>query len=265
MRRLVLLGTAVVLAGCGGGGGGAVAVAPVRSGTIAIPGEVSSAITRADERLSDNSPYQAWSFYGTAGQNIQIDVVSSDFDARAILQGPGGNEIARDDDAGGGTDARIRVALPAAGTYRILANAYRPGQSGRYSVRLSAGPSQVITGAGGSGGGTMTGMVGQILRGQVVQGRLSVSDARLADNTFFQAWTFYGQAGEMVTVDVMSTDFDAYAVIQDLNGTALARDDDSGGNLNARITFTLPYAGAFRLIANTRRQGVTGAYSLSVR
>jgi len=258
MRTLVLLGTAVVLAGCGGGGG----VAPVRSGTIAIPGEVSGTLTSRDQRLSDNSFYQAWSFYGTAGQNIQIDVLSSEFDAYAILQGPGGNEIARDDDAGGGTNARIRVSLPTAGTYRILANAYKRGETGRFTVRLSSGPAPVITTGGGS---TMAGTVGQILRGQVVQGRLTVSDARLTDNTFYQAWTFYGQAGEMVTLDVMSTDFDAYAVIQDGNGNALARDDDSGGNLNARITFTLPYTGAFRLIANTRRQGTIGAYSLSVR
>jgi len=259
MRTLVLLGTAVVLAGCGGGG----AVAPVRSGTIAIPGEVSGTLTRRDRMLRDTTFYQAWSFFGTAGQNVQIDVVSSDFDAYAILQGPGGNEIARDDDAGGGTNARIRASLPTAGTYHILANAYRKGQVGRYTVRLSAGPSQVIT-TGGSGS-TMAGVVGQILRGQVVQGRLTATDARLADNTVYQAWTFYGQAGEMVTLDVMSTDFDAFAVIQDLNGNVLSRDDDAGGNLNARITFTLPFTGTFRLIANTLRQGATGAYTLSVR
>lgn len=262
MRILVSLGTAVVLAaGCGGGGGGS--VAPVLSGTIAIPGEVSGALVRGGEHLSDHSLFQAWTFYGTAGQNIQIDIVSRDFDARAILEGPGGTEVARDDDAGGGTDARIRVSLPVAGTYRILANAFRPGQLGRYTVRLSAGPSQVVATPGG--GSTMAGTVGQILRGQVVQGRLTASDARLTDNTFYQAWTFYGQAGEMVTLDVMSTEFDAYAVIQDLNGNVLARDDDAGGNLNARITFTLPYTGAFRLIANTLRQGTVGAYTLSVR
>jgi hypothetical protein len=259
MRTLVLVGTAAVLAGCGGGGG----VAPVRSGTIAIPGEVSGTLTRSDRMLRDTTFYQAWSFFGTAGQNIQIDVLSSDFDAYAILQGPGGTEIARDDDAGGGTNARIRVQLPTAGTYQILANAFRKGETGRYTVRLSAGPSQVVTNPGS--GSTMSGTVGQVLRGQVVQGRLTPSDARLADNTVYQAWTFYGQAGEMVTLDVMSTDFDAYAVIQSLNGNVLARDDDAGGNLNARIIFTLPYTGAFRLIANTQRQGLTGAYTLSVR
>jgi hypothetical protein len=69
----------------------------------------------------------------------------------------------------------------------------------------------------------------------------------------------------MVTLEVTSTDFDAYAVIQDQNGNVLARDDDSGGNLNARIVFTLPYTGNYRMLANTLRVGATGAYSLSVR
>lgn len=264
MSRLVLLGTAVVLAsGCGGSG--SVAVAPLLSGTIAIPGEVSGTLLHDGEHLRDNSLYQTWTFYGTTGQNIQIDIISTDFDARAILEGPSGTEVARDDDAGGGTNARIRVALPVAGTYRILANAFRPGQLGRYTVRLSTGPSQVIAPPPPGGGSTMSGTVGQIVRGQVVRGRLTTSDARLADNTVYQAWTFYGQAGEMVTLDVTSTDFDAYAVIQSLNGNVLARDDDSGGNLNARINFTLPYTGAFRLIANTLRPGAAGAYTLSVR
>ncbi len=46
---------------------------------------------------------------------------------------------------------------------------------------------------------------------------------------------------------------------------ALARDDDSGGGTNARIVFTVPAAGAYRIIANTYRQGSYGAYTLSVR
>ena len=45
----------------------------------------------------------------------------------------------------------------------------------------------------------------------------------------------------------------------------LARDDDSGGGTNARIAFTLPAAGAYRIIANTYRQGSYGPYALSVR
>ena len=262
MRRMLMAGTAVLLAGCASG-----RVTPVRSGSIAMNSEVSGTLSRNDARLTDGSVYQAWTFYGSQGQMVQIDVMSDAFDAFCILQGPAGNEIARDDDSGEGLNARLSVALPVSGQYRVIANTYARNQYGRYRVRLTAGaaPGPVtqptITAAPGVTAGTM----GQILRGQTVQGQLTAGDARLADNTYFQAWTFYGQAGEAVTLDVASTAFDAYAVIQDMNGHVLARDDDSGGNLNARITFTLPYTGNYRMIANTLRVGATGPYTLTVR
>jgi hypothetical protein len=111
----------------------------------------------------------------------------------------------------------------------------------------------------------LPGTVGQILKGQTVSGQLSLSDARLSDNSVYQAWTYVGRAGERIQVDVMSSSFDAYAILQDAAGVKLATDDDSGGGTNARIVFTLPSSGAFRIIANTYRQGSYGQYTLSVR
>ena len=263
MRRLTMVALALLVSGCGGS-----RVAPLRSGNIAMNSEVTSALARNDAHLTDGSVYQAWTFFGTQGQMVQIDVMSDAFDAFCILQGPAGNEIARDDDAGDGLNARVSVALPVTGTYRIIANTYRQNQFGRYRVRLTGGGmAQMAPVAPMISGGQVSsvGVVGQVLRGQVVQGRLTSGDRQLADNTFFQAWTYYGQAGEAITLDVMSTDFDAYAVIQDGSGNVVARDDDSGGNLNARIIFTLPATGTYRLIANTLRVGAAGAYTLSVR
>jgi hypothetical protein len=270
MRRMLMAGAAVLLAGCASGRVSTPRTTPVRSGSIAMNSEVSGTLSRNDARLNDGSVYQAWTFYGTQGQMVQIDVMSDAFDAFCILQGPAGNEIARNDDGGSGLNARISVALPVTGQYRIIANTYARNQFGRYLVRLTGGgaPAPVvqptITPAPG-GGGVTAGTMGQVLRGQSVQGQLTAADARLADNTYFQAWTFYGQAGEAVTLDVASTAFDAYAVIQDMNGHVLARDDDSGGNLNARIVFTLPYTGNYRMIANTVTVGATGPYTLTVR
>jgi hypothetical protein len=261
MRRLMGVGIAMLLAGCASG-----RVAPAREGTIAMNSEVSGSLSRSDARLNDGSVYEAWTFYGSQGQLVQIDVMSDDFDAFCILRGPAGNEIARDDDSGDGLNARVSVALPVSGQYRIIANTYRQGQFGRYRVRLTSGGTAAPLGQPNVSGAPVTaGTMGQVLRGQTVQGRLTTTDARLQDNTFFQSWTFYGQAGEAVTLDVISGDFDAYAVIQDTDGHVLARDDDSGGGLNARITFTLPYTGNYRMIANTQRVGATGAYTLTVR
>jgi serine protease Do len=58
----------------------------------------------------------------------------------------------------------------------------------------------------------------------------------------------------------MSDEFDAYGQLLDAAGNRLAEDDDGGGNLNARITFTLPATGQFQIVVNnfgdTRRTGL---------
>jgi hypothetical protein len=112
---------------------------------------------------------------------------------------------------------------------------------------------------------TLPGTVGQVLKGQTIGGQLSLSDRRLSDNSVYQAWTYIGSRGERIQVDVMSSTFDAYAMIEDVPGKVLARDDDSGGGTNARVVFTVPANGAYRIIANTYRQGSYGPYTLSVR
>jgi serine protease Do len=250
----------IVLAGCAAGAPGGPAPAPLR--TLAMNSEASGRLSSADARLRDSSVYQAWRFDATAGQIVQIDVMSTDFDAFAILVSPTDSQLARDDDSGGGTNARIIFTIPATGTYQVYANSYRRGQYGRYTVKLHA----IGMASGASApGGVLPGTVGQIMRGQAMSGQLAANDPKLSDGSVYQAWTFIGQAGETIQVDVTSADFDAYAIIQDGNGVKLAADDDSGGGTNARIIYTLPYTGAYRLIANTYKQGQYGSFSIAVK
>jgi hypothetical protein len=112
---------------------------------------------------------------------------------------------------------------------------------------------------------TLPGTVGQVLKGQTIGGQLSLTDPRLSDNSVYQAWTYIGSRGERIQVDVTSSAFDAYAIVEDSLGTVLARDDDSGGGTNARIIFRVPANGAYQIVANTYKQGSYGAYALSVR
>ncbi len=246
MTRSLLALTCLALAGCAGG-------APARP----VPGPDPDA---RDEQRSQRPAHPlrrqaarqqrvpGVELRSQAGQIVQIDVISSEFDAYAILQNAADSVLARDDDDGGGTNARITWAIPAAGTYEILANSATKGRYGRYTVRLR------------SVGLLLPGTVGQIMRGQSMTGQLAANDPKLSDGSVYQAWTYMGQAGESIEVDVLSADFDAYAIIQDANGSKLAADDDYGGGTNARITFTLPYTGAYRLIANTYRKGRSGRF-----
>jgi len=253
-------------------------------GTIAVGQQASGVLSMADARY-DGKPFQAYNFACVAGQAFQMDVTST-WDNYARIFDPMGNEVAHDDDSGGSLNARINYTCPTTGTYRLAVTAFSSSSTGGpYTLLVSqmAGPMQpiiqpaqpmiqpaqpVIQPAPGatlpqpaaSGAIAAPGQVATIAYGQMAPGRLETGDQTMNDGTFADVWTFQGNAGQAITIDVMSDEFDAYAQLLDAAGNRLAEDDDSGGNLNARITFTLPATGQYQIVVNnfgdTRRTGL---------
>lgn len=251
MTRLKMLsaGAALVLfAGCGGGG----STGP-SAREISMGGDMSARLTDRDPRLSDNTTYQVYRFNGHAGDMVQIDMTSTDFDTYLVLQDDAGRELTHDDDSGDANNARVMYSLPVNGTYRIIAKSYRSGAFGQYHISLA----RMGTATAGGNGST-------IARGQLMTGRLTMNDPRLSDNSVYHVYMYRGRQGENLTIDVMSSDFDAFAILQDPNGNELLRDDDSGEGTNARITTSLPSTGIFRIVVNTYAAGSSGNYTLWV-
>ena len=102
--------------------------------------------------------------------------------------------------------------------------------------------------------------------GGSVTGSIRKGDALSADSPFVQNWTLAGQVGQTITVDVMSTEFDAYVMIQGpgIRGSRDYSDDDSGGMCNARLTVTFPETGTYDIIVSTAGKLETGAFTLAV-
>jgi hypothetical protein len=75
------------------------------------------------------------------------------------------------------------------------------------------------------------------------------------------------QAGQAYVIDLESAQFDAYLRLHDAGGKLLAENDDilPGVNLNARLFFTAPAEGGYRLVATSFEQRGTGSYTLTVR
>src|SRR5690606_3075828 len=102
--------------------------------------------------------------------------------------------------------------------------------------------------------------------GQAVSGQLVSGSPTLSDNSPFEAWYFTGRAGERITITMRSSAFDAYLHIGRVGDQRmLANDDDSGGNTDAQLSFTLPADGTYVIVANTFAAGSTGAYRLDVQ
>jgi hypothetical protein len=92
----------------------------------------------SDARLNDGSPYNRLRFGGEAGQQITIELMSSDFDAYLILQDSDGRVIGKDDDGGSnGNDARLAVTLPSSGSYQVLVTTYHPNGRGNYTLTIA--------------------------------------------------------------------------------------------------------------------------------
>lgn len=78
-------------------------------------------------------------------------------------------------------------------------------------------------------------------------------------------YTFAGEAGQLVTITLISEDFDSYLTLNDPDGIFLASDDDSAGNLNSRIgPLSLPANGTYTIIAASLSGSATGDYTLTL-
>ncbi len=95
---------------------------------------------------------------------------------------------------------------------------------------------------------------------------ITTNDELWQDSTYVQRWKIGGRAGQIVTIDLESSDFDAYLM---LSGPGVTRDndadDDSGGKCNARLVVKFPESATYEIDVNTQGHKLaTGAFTLSV-
>lgn len=137
----------------------------------------------------------------------------------------------------------------------------------------------LLVSCGGGGGGGDDGddgggefSVTTIAPEASVNGALSSSDLKVPDGSYADLYQVTIPTAGTLTVQMTSAEVDAYLYVfedecldvADLEGWLpflLAEDDDSGGNLDARVSLPLP-AGTFVIVANS--VGVEeGAYQLA--
>ncbi|NEQ97795.1 MAG: tetratricopeptide repeat protein, partial [Cyanothece sp. SIO2G6] len=99
------------------------------------PNTITGQLDGNSNTLNDGSYFNVHTFEGQAGEFINIEMVSEEFDTYLLLRGPDGQTIAQDDDGGNGdTNSRIVMTLPTTGIYQILSNTYSAGTAGQYTL-----------------------------------------------------------------------------------------------------------------------------------
>ncbi len=89
-----------------------------------------------------------------------------------------------------------------------------------------------------------------------------------AEQSHYKRYTFRMKAGHTYTLDLISRDksgtFDPFLKLESPDGKAIAEDDDSAGNPDARIVYKALRDGDYRLVATSFDPKQTGAFTLKI-
>jgi hypothetical protein len=266
----VLPGTGTYLAAVsaftqGGAGGrytlaltGSTALAEAgRIGRIAFGQRLAGRLERGDEAREDNGYQDRWEFDARPDQDVTVELRSGAFDTYVELRDPQGNVVAENDDGlGDGTDSFVAAHLTRGGRYRIVVRGYGDREStGLYELALgqasaAARPGQEI----------------ELRLGETTMGRLEPGDSVMGDRSFADVFVFRPTVSGRVVIQVRSSDFDAFLILQDAEGRTLASDDDGGTGTDAQLTYEVVAGRAYRILANSYgEERRTGAYRVIVR
>ena len=99
--------------------------------------------------------------------------------------------------------------------------------------------------------------------GSEIAGSLTDADYVATSGGIVRAFTLDGRAGDPITLDLISDDFDAILYIVGPGYEDALSDDDSGGACHSRLSILLPADGQYRVVAGSLGGG-TGAFTLRV-
>ncbi len=241
--------------------------APIRAGQT-----LQGRMTPLSPLHTDDTPYMPFAFTARRNQTVTFDMTSEDFDTNLMILLPGATEeLAKDDDSGVGTGARLTFTFPADGVYEIRANSILQSSEGDFSLAAAEGTIAPVVESETEGARSSPvarrpiappARSAPLAVGDTLRGTLETSDLREGDGVA-DAYRIRGQARQTVLITMTSDAFDAQLLLLDGAGNTLAENDDEDGT-NPAITYTLPTAGDYYVIAKGIRSEARGAYRITL-
>jgi hypothetical protein len=220
------------------------------------------ALTSGDATTGDDNVLtDAYALRLTAGQQVQVDLSSSEFDPKLELMAPGGAKVAEDDDKGPGNSARIRFTAPRAGVYQVRAMALNDSGLGAYTLRAGAIPAAVPMPA------PRPLVLGTALAGAITSTTPTYEND--GEEIVGVRYSFTATAGRVYKITATKgtgSELDPKISVGKLvNGVidSPAIDDDGAGELNSALRFKAETSGVY--VVEVGRAGeTTGTYSVKV-
>jgi hypothetical protein len=112
----------------------------VAARTVTIGQPITGTLTSSDQLYSDTTYYQRFELNARTGQDITVDLASSDFDPVLIVRGAADSLIVNDD-GGPGCDSRVVFNAKSNGPFTILVNTTSTPvrQTGDFKLTISEG------------------------------------------------------------------------------------------------------------------------------
>jgi hypothetical protein len=215
-------------------------------------------LSNDDQTLRSGEYVDSYTFEGRPGERVVIDVASDDFDTYLILIPPRGERQENDDIEGRPNHSVIDADVRESGTYRVLVTSYENGESGSYELRIDLGSAEQPS-------ADRPRDAVAISYDQTAEGRLSPGDARLESGEYRDIYTFEGQSGDRIVLELASREFDPYLSLKPPAGEQIDNDDADGRQDLSRIELTLREGGRYRVAVTSYESGMTGGYRLTLR
>lgn len=110
--------------------------------SVSIGDSITGRLEGSDDLSATNRLEDSYVFTAAAGESIQIDMTSSDFDTYLTLVTPNGEQIENDDHDGSTAQSRVALTLPEGGRFRILVSSYAEDMRGNYNLSLQRGSAE---------------------------------------------------------------------------------------------------------------------------
>lgn len=247
---------------------------PVVSTQRISPGQTfDGALTIDDQVQKGNNGgshfFDAYRFTASASTSVLLDLRSVSFDAAILLyriEAGGALSFQAADDQFGGLgegkgendNALLLTVLTQASDYVIFVTTsdFDPNGIGNYTLTFR------------------TGVITPLSYGTTpISAAINTTDIQSSAGDYLDAYWFQGTQGDRVQIDMKSTAFDAYLLLNDSTADLLAFDDNSGDGNDARISPTsadqplpaLPKTGIYIIIATPYAVNRTGAYTLTLQ
>ena len=224
----------------------------------------SGELEEGDDTLMSQEYVDTYMAAAAEGDWLVVRMTSEEIDPYLIVKPPScpnvgacDGQLDNDDIESGNTAAWIVVKAVEGGTWQILATSSIPGESGSYRLET-----EVLSGDHAFGDlGDLRIESGEA---RVEDGMLEDGDKRLRSGEYVDNIAFLGQAGESVSIDLTSSDFNPYLIFWLPDKSQQDNDDWEGSTSHSRIEAILPLDGLYRVSVTSFEPGESGRYRLEV-